>query len=82
MPVYTTREVPVYETKVVPVYTTREVPVYEIKVTPIYENITYYRSRTREYISGNVDIKWSRSQNDLTLIKKGYSLTGQSRIAQ
>ena len=45
----------------------------------IYREVTYYRSRTRSYISGSVDYKWSRSQNDITLIKQGYKLTGKSR---
>ena len=28
-----------------------------------YKVVTYYRSRTRQYIEGKVDVKWSRSQN-------------------
>ena len=79
IPVYETRTEPVYETRTVPVYETRTVPVYETKVTPVYETVTYYRSRTKTYISGSMDYKWSRSQNDISLIKQGYTLTGKSR---
>lgn len=69
-------EVPVtkYRTEKVPV--TKEV-TKTIEV-PVTKNITYYRSRTREYISGTIDTKWSTSQNDKTLISQGYSLTGNS----
>ena len=80
-PVYDTRTVPVYETKTVPVYETKTVPVYETKTVPVYETVTYYRSRTKTYISGSMDYKWSRSQNDISLIKQGYTLTGKSREA-
>ena len=45
----------------------------------MYETVTYYRSRTKTYISGSMDYKWSRSQNDISLIKQGYTLTGKSR---
>ena len=81
VPVYETKTVPVYETKTVPVYETKTVPVYETKTVPVYETVTYYRSRTKTYISGSMDYKWSRSQNDISLIKQGYTLTGKSREA-
>ena len=45
----------------------------------IYKDVIYYRSRTKSYIGGSIDYKWSRSQNDITLIKQGYKLTGKSR---
>ena len=70
------REVPVYETRKVQVGTKE---VITIKQVPVVENVTYYRSRTREYISGTVKTAWSRSQNDQSLIAAGYSLTGNSR---
>ena len=41
--------------------------------------VTYYRYRIRQYIGGTVDIKWSRSNNDSSLIKAGYTLTGNTR---
>lgn len=96
VPVYETKQVQtgtrtetIYENKTVDVYEerkvqtgTKEVPVYGTKVVPVYTNVTYYRSRIREYINGTTDIKWSRSQNDLSLIKQGYTLTGESRVVE
>lgn len=41
--------------------------------------VTYYRYRIRQYIGGTVDIKWSRSNNDSSLINAGYTLTGNTR---
>ena len=41
--------------------------------------VVYYRYRTRQYIGGTVDIKWSRSNNDSALINAGYTLTGNTR---
>lgn len=41
--------------------------------------VTYYRYRIRQYIGGTVDIIWSRSNNDSSLINAGYSLTGNTR---
>ena len=45
----------------------------------IYATKTYYSYQTREYISGERKVVWSRSQSDQTLIKDGYSLTGNYR---
>ena len=45
----------------------------------IYATKTYYSYQTREYISGERKVVWSRSQSDQTLIKYGYSLTGNYR---
>ena len=56
--------------------------VTNYKRVEIYKDVTYYRSRVREYISGSIDYKWSRSQNDISLIKKGYTLTGKSRVVE
>jgi X-X-X-Leu-X-X-Gly heptad repeat protein len=76
-PVYQTvtdyTNVPVYET--VPVY--EDKPVYENK--DVYANITYYRKQIRSYISGTENYKWSRSNNDTSLLNQGYSLTGNKR---
>ena len=41
--------------------------------------VTYYRYRIRQYIGGNVDTKWSSSNNDRSLINAGYKLTGNTR---
>lgn len=45
----------------------------------IYATKTYYSYQEREYISGERKVVWSRSQSDQTLIKDGYSLTGNYR---
>lgn len=79
-----TRQVPVYSQ--VPVYNTITVqtgvkPVTKEVKTPVETKVTYYRSRTREYISGSVDTKWSKSQNDNSLLSQGYTLTGNSKKA-
>ena len=81
-PLYSTRKIPVYSTRKVPVYGTREVPVYENKKVPVYTTVTYYRSRTRKYIGGTQDIKWSTCNPvDSSLINKGYTLTGNKKQA-
>ena len=59
-----------------------EKTVTKYKRVEIYKDVTYYRSRVREYIAGSIDYKWSRSQNDISLIKKGYVLTGKSRVVE
>ena len=59
-----------------PVYTTSTEPVYGYVKQPVYSNVTYYRSRTRKFINGTKTVKWSNSDNDQTLLKAGYSLTG------
>ena len=58
---------------------TRTVPVYGEQ--PKYEDVIYYRYKERKYISGNVDIKWSNSDNDTTLLNKGYVLTGNKKCS-
>lgn len=70
------RTVPTYETIKVQTGTKIET---EIVQEPVETTVTYYRSRTREYISGNVDTKWSKSQNDKSLLEAGYTLTGNSK---
>ena len=81
-PIYSTRKIPVYSTRKVPVYGTRKVPVYENKKVPVYTTVTYYRSRTRKYIGGTQDIKWSTCDPvDSSLINKGYTLTGKRKQA-
>lgn len=70
------REIPVYETITVQVGTE---PVTTTVKTPITKTVTYYRSKTREYISGTIDTKWSSSQTDTKLLSQGYSLTGNKK---
>ena len=82
VPVYSTRKVPVYATKKTPVYATRQVPVYDEVKEPVYGTVTYYRSRTRTYTGGSVDIKWSTCDPvDKDLISKGYYQTGNVKKA-
>lgn len=54
-------------------------PVTETVKEPVESTVTKYRSRTREYISGSIDTKWSKSQNDKSLLNAGYTLTGNSK---
>lgn len=42
-------------------------------------DVKYYRYRLREYVNGTVDIKWSRSNSDSSLLNNGYKLTGNTR---
>lgn len=42
-----------------------------------YEKVTLYRSRTKTCTNDTTDIKYSKSNNDQDLIKKGYKLVGQ-----
>lgn len=56
---------------------------YEIIIisrTPVYETVItkYYSFKTRKYIEGTTDIKWS-SYNDTTLLIAGYSYTGNKK---
>lgn len=44
-----------------------------------YTTVTYYSYQERKYISGDRKVVWSRSQSDQTLIKDGYTLTGNYR---
>ena len=46
------------------------------------KNVTYYRYRTRNYINGSTDYKWSKSNSDTSLLNAGYKLTGTTRTAQ
>ncbi len=46
---------------------------------PATRNVTYYRYRTRNYINGSTDYKWSNSNNDASLLNIGYKLTGTTR---
>jgi len=83
------KEVPVYKTvyqqvpytERVAVNKSKQEPVYgTIKGEPTYQEVTYYRYRTRTLISaGTTDTKWSTSQNDKTLLDKGYTLTGNKK---
>ena len=70
------KTVPVYSTVTVQTGTKEETTTVKV---PVVTKVTYYRSKTREFISGTTDTKWSTSQNDQSLLSKGYSLTGNSR---
>ena len=48
-------------------------------VGPTTRNVTYYRYRTRNYINGTTDYKWSSTNNDKSLLEAGYKLTGTTR---
>ena len=90
-----TEEVPVYKT--INVYETKEVPVYdfrtvekeeEVTTTVIekqkvedYGDVTYYRFKECKVTDGYTDIKWSSSKFDISLISKGYELTGNFKKA-
>lgn len=43
------------------------------------KDVTYYRYRTRDYVGGTIDYKWSTSNNDKSLLNSGYKLTGKTR---
>ena len=44
-----------------------------------YGYVTYYRYKTRSYISGSIKTAWSSSNSDKNLLNKGYTLTGNKR---
>ena len=70
------KTVPVYSTVTVQIGTKEETKTVKV---PVVTKVTYYRSKTREFISGTTDTKWSTSQNDQSLISQKYTLTGNSR---
>lgn len=70
------KTVPVYSTVTVQIGTKEETKTVKV---PVVTKVTYYRSKTREFISGTTDTKWSTSQNDQSLISQRYTLTGNSR---
>lgn len=80
-PTYKTVYVQEPYTEKVAVNKTKQEPVYgTIKGEATYQDVTYYRYRTRTLIStGTTDTKWSTSQNDKTLLDKGYVLTGNKK---
>ena len=49
------------------------------KEETITKKVTYYRYRTRNYVGGTTDYKWSSSKNDKQLLDAGYKLTGKTR---
>lgn len=72
-------------TEKTPEYTTINVitgyETYVISKTPVYEEVEkkYYSYKTREYIEGTTDVKWS-SYNDTTLLTSGYKYTGNKKV--
>ena len=73
-PIYQTKEEPVYKTKETPIYATRQVTVDNCTST-----IKYYRYRKFTYNKGINYIKYSISDNDDTLLKSGYTKTGNTK---
>lgn len=67
-----------------PVYTNIQVITgYNTKIiskTPVYkeEEVKYYSYKTRTYVAGTTDVKWS-SYNDTTLLASGYNYTGNKK---
>lgn len=45
---------------------------------PTYRNATYYRYRSKTYVNGNADYKWSNC-DDNNLKASGYALTGNKK---
>ena len=90
-----TIEVPVYKT--INIYESREVPIYDFRVVEKeekvtktvmetkkvadYQDVTYYRYKSCIVNKGYTDIKWSESNINSTLIGKGYKLTGNKKEA-
>ena len=58
---------------------------YKLEGTKCIKNVTeevkttYYRYATRSCTGGSIDIKWSRDENDKTLLDSGYTKTGNKR---
>ena len=54
---------------------------YIISKTPVYKTVEtkYYSYKTRTYVEGTTDIKWS-ILNDTTLLSAGYNLTGNKKV--
>lgn len=71
-----------YETKTTYLFSqTTSIVGYEQNRKAQYKTIYQYRYKTRKLIKeAGYDIKWSESQNDKTLINKGYKLTGKKRV--
>lgn len=71
-------------TEKVPNYTTIQVitgyEIYVVSKKPVYETVDkkYYSFKTRTYIEGTTDVKWS-SYNDTTLLTAGYEYTGNKK---
>lgn len=53
--------------------------IKKYKQEPVYETRTYYRYRTRNYISGIRDYKWSSCSGDSNLSNQGYKMTGKKK---
>lgn len=78
------KEVTVTKTREVPVYSevtvqTGTKDVVETVKKPVTTKVTYYRSKTREYISGTIKTEWSESSSDKKLLELGYTLTGNTK---
>lgn len=51
-----------------------------VSKTPVYQDVQtkYYSYKTRTYVAGTTDVKWS-SYNDTTLLTAGYAYTGNKK---
>lgn len=63
--------------------TVQTITGYNTKVVskePVYkdEEVKYYSYKTRTYVAGTTDVKWS-SYNDTTLLASGYNYTGNKK---
>ena len=67
------RTVPVYSDVTVKV---GEKDIVVEKQVPVTTKVTYYRSKTREFIDGTVKTEWSKSKQDSKLLSQRYTLTG------
>lgn len=70
------------ETREIEIFDTVKIFVdYEKIKTPVYKDVYKYKQRTRTLIKkAYTDYKWSY-YNDQTLIKDGYTMTGNTRVA-
>lgn len=59
--------------------TTNTVDVYGYYNDYETVSVKYYRSATKSCTDSSVDYKWSTSNNDKSLLNKGYALTGTTR---
>ena len=64
--------------------TVKTITGYNTKITkkePVYQNVEtkYYSYKTRTYVAGTTDVKWSK-YNDTTLLNAGYNYTGNKKV--
>ena len=52
------------------------------RVVDVYSDVTYYRYKTYTTTKDTVVYKWSKSNNDTSLLKAGYKLTGKTKVSK